>query len=156
MIKYERNIPVLLEVFTNKLQEEKVDYDDLIRISDGLGIPVKSHDLDFDTWEDFESWVKSFTETDKFACRHEGYVIEDAAGFRVKFKSYYYSFWKEMRKIKDIIAKGGAPKKTYKTKEEIQVVKMLTEMYNEKYPLDKVSILDIEDKYHERYGEETV
>lgn len=79
-------------------------------------------------------------------CKHEGYVLEDSNGFRVKFKSYFYTFWKQMRGLKDALASGKSNKKAYRTKEEIQVCKLLESHTREE--LKNMSIIDIEDEFY--------
>lgn len=150
IIKYEKPIVFLLEVFKNQLKEEHCDWEDLIGISNILHVPLKQRELEFKTWEQFESWKDKFTkDITQWDCKHEGYVLEDDNGFRVKFKSSFYKFWKQMRAIKDGIAGGRGNKKIYKTKEEIQVVKLLESIPRE--DLKSMSIIDVEDKFYETY-----
>ena len=150
IIKYERNNVYLLEVFKNQLKEEHVPYDDLIGVASALGVPLKQSELYFTKWEQFEEWKEAFTKgLSQWDCRHEGYVFEDANGFRVKFKSSFYKFWKQMRGVKDGIQSGRGNKKIYKTKEEIQVVKLLESI--PKDTLKSLSIIDIEKMFYEKY-----
>ena len=150
IIKYERNNVYLLEVFKNQLKEEHIPYDDLIGVASALGVPLKQSELYFTKWEEFEDWKEAFTKgLSQWDCRHEGYVFEDANGFRVKFKSAFYKFWKQMRGVKDGIQSGRGNKKIYKTKEEIQVVKIMEAI--PKDTLKSLSIIDIEDKFYETY-----
>lgn len=55
-----------------------------------------------------------------------------------------------MRAVKDALAGGRTNKKVYKTKEEIQVVKLMEELGRDK--LKKMSIIDVEDIFYERYN----
>jgi hypothetical protein len=55
-----------------------------------------------------------------------------------------------MRALKDVLAGGRTNKKVYKTKEEIQVVKLMEELGRDK--LKEMSIIDVEDMFYERYG----
>ena len=55
-----------------------------------------------------------------------------------------------MRAVKDALAGGRTNKKVYKTKEEIQVVKLMEELGRDK--LKKMSIIDVEDMFYERYN----
>lgn len=153
MIKYDWSQVRLLEVFKNQLKEEHVSYKELCDIAKKLEVPVKQRVYEFYSWDEFYAWIKDFMETNKWECRHEGYVFEDANGFRVKFKSAFYHFWKQMRALKDILENGRENKKIYKSKEEIQVVKLLEQNLDR---LKEMSIIDIEDLYHEKYGEQTV
>lgn len=150
IIKYKDNKIVLLEVFKNQLKEEHVSWKELHEIADKLLVPCKSQELRFNNWEEFEEWKDKFRQgITQWDCKHEGYVFEDQNGYRVKFKSSFYNFWKQMRALKDILAGGRTNKKTYKTKEEIQVVKLMEELGRDK--LKEMSIIDVEDIFYERY-----
>ena len=149
IIKYEHNKIILLEVFKNQLKEEHLPYDELFSISCDLQVHLKKKELEFNNWEDFEEWKDKFRQgATQWDCKHEGYVFEDQNNYRVKFKSSFYSFWKQMRSLKEILASGRPNKKIYKTKEEIQVVKLLEGHTKEE--LQKMSIIDIEDEFYER------
>ena len=150
IIKYDTNKIILLEVFKNQLKEEHVSYDELFNISCDLQVHLKKKELEFNNWEEFEQWKDKFRQgTTQWDCKHEGYVFEDQNGYRVKFKSSFYNFWKQMRALKDILAGGRTNKKVYKTKEEIQVVKLMEELGRDR--LKEMSIIDVEDMFYERY-----
>lgn len=152
IIKYDKNKIVLLEVFKNQLKEEHLNWFELGNVEKKLGIPLKFKELEFNNWEEFEEWKDKFRQgVTQWECKHEGYVFEDQNGYRVKFKSSFYNFWKQMRALKDILAGGRTNKKVYKTKEEIQVVKLMEELGRDK--LKQMSIIDIEDMFYERCGE---
>lgn len=151
IIKYKENKVVLLEVFKNQLKEEHVSWKELHEIADRLVVPCKSQELRFNNWESFEEWKDKFRQgITQWDCKHEGYVFEDQNGYRIKFKSTFYSWWKQMRAVKDALASGRTNKKVYKTKEEIQVVKLMEELGRDK--LKKMSIIDVEDMFYERYN----
>ena len=153
IIKYDSSKVVLLEVFKNQLKEEHVSWKELHEIADRLNVPVKQKELEFNNWEEFEEWKNKFTTgITQWDCKHEGYVFEDANGFRVKCKSTFYSWWKQMRNIKEAIQNGRENRKIYKTKEEIQVVKLMEELGRDK--LSEMSIIDVEDLFYSMYNEE--
>ena len=151
IIKYKENKVVLLEVFKNQLKEEHVSWKELHEIADRLVVPCKSQELRFNNWESFEEWKDKFRQgITQWDCKHEGYVFEDQNGYRVKFKSTFYNWWKQMRAVKDALAGGRTNKKIYKTKEEIQAVKLMEELGRDK--LKQMSIIDVEDIFYERYN----
>lgn len=155
IIKYDTNKIILLEVFKNQLKEEHVSYDELFNISCDLQVHLKKKELEFHNWEEFEEWKDKFRQgATQWDCKHEGYVFEDQNGYRVKFKSSFYNFWKSMRSLKDILAGGRTNKKVYKTKEEIQVVKLMEELGRDR--LKEMSIIDVEDIFYSKYEEVTV
>ena len=133
-----------MEVFKNQLKEEHVSWKELHEIADKLLVPCKSQELRFNNWEEFKEWAEAFMDSD---CQHEGYVVEGANGFRVKFKSKYYRLWKDMRKLKEILANGQENKKIYKSKTEIQFVKFMEQFSREE--LLNYSIIDLRDKFFE-------
>lgn len=150
IIKYDKPITILLDVVKNNLKSEFKSYEEVVQIANQLKLPVKQKELEFKNWEEFETWKNSFTQgLSQWDCNHEGYVFQDVNGFRVKFKSSFYKFWKQMRAIKDGIASGRGNRKIYKTKEEIQAVKLMEGINKE--DLKQMSIIDIEDKFYETY-----
>ena len=150
IIKYHNPKVVLLQVFKNQLKTEHITYEELQEVAKRLNVSVKEKELEFNTWEEFEEWKDKFTTgITQWDCKHEGYVLEDQNGFQVKFKSTFYSWWKQMRAVKDALAAGRGNKKIYKTKEEIQVVKLMEELGRDK--LKQMSIIDVEDMFYERY-----
>lgn len=152
IIKYKENRITLLDIFKNQMKEEHVDWKTLNEVANQLLVPCKSLELTFHNWEEFEDWKTKFhSGITQWDCKHEGYVFEDAAGYRVKFKSSFYKFWKQMRSLKERIQGGRNNAKIYKTKEEIQVVKLLENI--DRQELKKMSIIDIQDKFYEEYGD---
>ena len=151
IIKYDSPEVYLLQVFKNQLTEKHVDYEALVDIATRLNVFVKERPLVFNTWEEFEAWKDKFTkDITQWSCQHEGYVLEDSNGFQVKFKSSFYKYWRQMRAIKEALQSGRTNRKIYKTKEEIQVVKLMEEIPREK--LKEMSIIDIEDLFYSKYN----
>lgn len=150
IIKYAESNVYLLDVKTNNFNEEYMSYENVCKVAEQLSVPVKQAELQFNNWEEFNDWrIKFGSGATQWDCKHEGYVMVDANNFRVKYKSSFYSFWKQMRAVKEAIQSGKGNKKVYKTKEEIQVVKLLESIPREE--LKEMSIIDIEDKFYENY-----
>lgn len=147
IIKYDEDNVFLLEIMKNQMEEHHLSYDELCTEAKNLNVKVKEKALVFNNWEEFNNWKTKFrSNKTKWDCRHEGYVFEDVNGFRVKFKSSFYIFWKQMRTVKEILQRGAANQKIYKTKEEVEVVKLLESIDKDK--LKDMSIIDVEDKYY--------
>ena len=141
IIYYDKEKVFLLEVMENDLKEKHVSYEELCNIGKELDLQVKEKAYTFNSWEEFYKFKTDFNGAG-FNFREEGYVIEDANGFRVKLKSRFYSFWKQMRTVKEMIQKGSGNKKIYITKEEIETVKLMEKIDKEK--LKTMSIIDVE------------
>lgn len=151
IIKYKENKVVLLEVFKNQLKEEHVSWKELHEIADRLVVPCKSQELRFNNWESFEEWKDKFRQgITQWDCKHEGYVFEDQNGYRVKFKSTFYSTWKQFRTVLNLLQNGRDIKKTYKSKEEIQVIQLMKSISREE--LQKYNIIDIQDLFYSNYN----
>lgn len=150
IIKYHGSNVYLLDVKNNNFNEEYMSYEDVCKVAEQLQVSVKQAELKFNNWDEFNDWRMKFSNgITQWDCKHEGYVMVDANNFRVKYKSAFYSWWKQMRAVKESIQKGSGNKKIYKTKEEIQVVKLLESIPKEE--LKQMSIIDIEDIFYKEY-----
>ena len=60
-------------------------------------------------WGEWEKWYEEIGNPDFKVNGNpvEGFVIEDAKQFMLKIKLSYYQMWKNARKFKDKIARGG-------------------------------------------------
>ena len=109
IIEYDSNRLYLLDIVYNELSYNKYSYEQLCTAAEKFGLHCKEKAYVIDSWQDFFDWYYEVTEEDyKYDGRHiEGFVIEDANGYMVKLKLYYYNFWKFMRGIShEAIRKG--------------------------------------------------
>lgn len=104
IIEYDKSQVYLLEVFKNSMVEEKCSYEELLQIGKHANIAVKERAFVLSDKDAFMAWVKAFENS---AEEIEGYVLEDANAFRVKFKTPYYKFWKSMRNLKEALKYKG-------------------------------------------------
>lgn len=150
MIDYPHNDLFLIGARNNNLNDEFMDYKTLCEMAFRLTVKVKEKSFVLNNWEEFDEFKTKFRGgISSWDCKHEGYVMEDQNGFNIKFKSRFYSFWKHMRTIKNVIQTGGNPRKTYVTKEEIEVIKLLQSY--DKEELKNLSIIDVQKKFYETY-----
>ena len=114
IIEYDSNRIYLLDIIDNDFEGKKVEYENLVKLSDKFGLIVKEKAFVFDNWEDFYVWYLEVTDEDyKYNNRYiEGFVIEDSKGFMVKLKLAYYKFWKMMRGITHQVLKRGYLERT--------------------------------------------
>ena len=106
MIEYDAPKVVLLDVLRRTAAFEKASYQVLEAAGRKLGLEVKRRAMAFKTPEAFEGWFRKASSDLSYMVdgRHvEGFVVEDSAGFMTKVKLPYYSFWKQMRSMKDRI-----------------------------------------------------
>lgn len=114
MIEYEAPKLVLLDILCRTTDFRKADYETLKKVGEKMGFEVKEKAITFTTPQAFSGWFKKASKdlNCKFGGKHlEGFVVEDSDGYMTKVKLPYYSFWKQMRSMKDKIVsvreKGG-------------------------------------------------
>lgn len=108
MIAYDRPKVVLLDIFHRSQKAEKVPYEQLETIAKHFGMTVKRRGIVFKEPADFNGWFNKVESDLNYKFRGEnveGFVIEDGVGFHTKVKLPFYSFWKSMRREKDLIEK---------------------------------------------------
>lgn len=147
IIKYDNKYLVLLDVIKNTFQYEKIDYNSLINIANHFNFPYKSKMETLSTEQELENSLNNFD--DRYGKILEGAVFEDANGYMFKYKTSYYKFWKEMRKLKDEFAKGRVPKKIYKDEQWISFYKFLEKLTPEELSKD---IITLRTKWREQNG----
>lgn len=92
---------VLLDIVKNDFSETYWDYNELVRFALSYQMYVKAETTRLNNFDELENFLKeynkfSLSEND-FDNSFEGFVIQDADGFRFKFKTAYYCFWKSLR-----------------------------------------------------------
>lgn len=101
IIEYSESKIVLLDVVKNDFSNTFMDYKDVILFAEKFGLEYKKL---YTVVEDFDT-LKQILEDLKSATI-EGVVVKDQNGFMFKYKTPFYCYWKEMRKLKDRIVKG--------------------------------------------------
>jgi predicted kinase len=108
LIDYPAPKIVLLDVFHRAPDARKLPYDELQKVAEEFGLPVKSIALVLQNEEAFKGWHTKISGDLEFRLSGrdvEGLVLEDKAGFQTKLKFARYAFWKEMRSAVDYIAR---------------------------------------------------
>lgn len=103
IIEYEKDEIILLDIVKRELVYSKLPYSDVVSFAQQYGFNCKKLMFQINNWIDFYKWYCE--RVNNWLIKEEGYVIEDSNGFMVKLKLPYYSFWKQMRSLKDRIAK---------------------------------------------------
>lgn len=109
VIEYPESGLYLLDIVANQMAFEKHGYDRLCHVAAQFGLTPKEKAASFAGWQEFYDWYFQVQEMDyEYRGRRiEGFVIEDNAGFMVKLKLAYYSFWKFLRGVsQEAIRKG--------------------------------------------------
>lgn len=109
IIEYPESKVVLLDVIKNEMEFDKLPYDELVKLSEDMGLVVKEKAFVIDSWEDFYDWYTDVTaEGYKYNGEYiEGFVIEDSAKYMTKIKLHYYSMWKRLRNVAHFTLRDG-------------------------------------------------
>ena len=101
VIDYPESQLFLLDIINNDMKFSKMSYDELREVADRIGIPAKEKAYTFDSWAEFCGWYYKVTdEKYKYNGRDiEGFVLEDADGYMLKLKLWYYNYWKFLRGV---------------------------------------------------------
>lgn len=98
IIKYDESTIVLLDIIHNVIDTfYPLKYEVMASIAYSIGIKPKAKVITLYNWEDFVAFYRKVL-TD-YKNKIEGYVFVDDNNYMLKFKTPYYLFWKEMRKI---------------------------------------------------------
>lgn len=114
VMRYSESNIYLLEGIFNTREQKVLNYEELCNLSRNLGLPVKTKAAEFANWQEFyDFYFEAMDEDYEFDGRKiEGFVLEDADGFRVKMKLTYYNFWKFMRSIAQEVFRKGYTTRT--------------------------------------------
>jgi hypothetical protein len=147
IIEYHENHVVLLEVIKRQPEFQSLGYEEVRAVAEELKVPYKVLGKTLHNWEEYVDCVKHIQSDDFFFSKEvEGYVIEDAAGFKIKIKLPWYKFWKHMRSIKQLMCFGS----------KVPTGSLLTPLANEFYgwlrkqtrSTLRRSIIDLRNKFY--------
>ena len=97
IVEYTEPQLFLLEAFRNSLTEETFDYLTLSGIADEIGVKCKKKESVLNNKDEFLTFINNLESDDMDLHQLEGYVLEDQNHYRVKYKTKWYRFWKEVR-----------------------------------------------------------
>jgi tRNA splicing ligase len=112
IIEYTKPEIVLLDIVKREEEFKKLPYSDVRVTGFKFGFDYKTHVITIDNWQAFYDFYKQISQED-FTLNGtpiEGFVFEDAEGYMLKYKTYFYSFWKGFRKVTEKLVKGRDPR----------------------------------------------
>jgi predicted kinase len=101
--KYEKEGLVLLNVLQRSANLRQLPYEQLVEFAKEFDFPVKQKGVMLPNAIALKKWHERVSRD--MSKEFEGYVMEDAKGFNFKVKLPWYSYWKWMRGVKDVILK---------------------------------------------------
>lgn len=138
IIEYEYQTVVLLDVIENKFEYHKYSYNALVLVAEQFGLEHKYPLQVLHSKEELKDFIDLFD--DMYGDKLEGAVFEDASGWMYKYKTSYYKFWKEMRSMKDTMARGKQVTKKYINDEWISFYKFCEKLTPEELSKDIISL----------------
>lgn len=137
IIKYNFKDLYLLDIIYNEFKFRKDEYFKMGSIAEYFDIKHKGKLITLNNEFELTEYLANFNKTYEYM---EGAVFEDANGYMFKYKTSYYKFWKEMRKLKNEFAKGRSPKKIYKDEQWISFYKFLEKLTPEELNKDIITL----------------
>ena len=102
---------VLLDIVKNDFSESYWDYEDLRKFAQDNYLDVKQQRLTINSFDYLADILRRYTmfhlDQNQYGKTFEGFVIQDSDGFRFKFKTGYYCFWKSLRNKLEAYKKGN-------------------------------------------------
>ena len=152
IIEYTKEKVVLLDIVQNDFTDTFKSYDEVFNLAKEIGCKPKEMCKIFNTFEELKSFIEAFDKDDKNEI--EGFVFVDQNNFMLKYKTPYYKFWKEMRKMKEYINKGSN-KEFCNTKTSLpgqyelmhSLFTFINNIKQKGIDLDMLSIIDIRNMY---------
>ncbi len=112
IIAYDKPEVVLLEIIANSVDFHHKPYAEVQQLAQQLGVQAKRLAFTFSSWQELAVWLQQIMQPGyKYEGEYiEGFVIEDANGFMTKLKLAYYTQWKHLRQLSQVVLKHGACK----------------------------------------------
>lgn len=155
IIEYINEEVVLLDIVQNDFTDTFKSYDEVFNLAKEIRCKPKEMCKIFNTFEELKSFVEAFDKDDKNEI--EGFVFVDQNNFMLKYKTPFYKFWKDMRRMKDYINKGStekyfAAKNILPKQTELMnhVFRYMTDIKQGGIDLDTLSIIDIRNTYYNK------
>lgn len=155
IIEYVNEKVVLLDIVQNDFTDTFKDYGEVLKLAKEIGCKPKEMCATFNTFEQLKHFIESFDKD--FHEEIEGFVFVDQNNFMIKYKTPFYKFWKDMRRMKEYINKGDsnkyfAAKNVNSEQTDLMngLFEFMTNIKNNGIDLDILSIIDIRNSYYNK------
>lgn len=147
IIEYQESTCILLDIIKNDLNNQFIPYSELVNLSEQWGIECKKLIATINSYDDLYNFLIKY-ESINYPEHIEGFVICDFKGYMIKYKTYYYRFWKKCRRILQILSSGNVillPNKI--PSDELSFYNWLLKHKEECINSENVSIITIRNHY---------
>jgi tRNA splicing ligase len=145
IVEYKTRHVILLDLVVRSETYDKWEYRQVKGVAKSYGLEYKQLVNRLDTWDQFIAWYETVVNQDTLT-QQEGYVVEDSTGFMIKVKLPWYTHWKLMRRVKDMLVAGKPiSDKLLTSPEAISFHKWLTSL--DKSQLESRDIISLRKEY---------
>ncbi len=151
IIEYTEPKIILLDMVYNRVEYEKIPYEELKTFSKDTTIEIKELIYSINNTQEFKDKYNLITKEDYKLNGNfvEGFVIEDSSGFMVKIKTDYYNKWKHMRALLENVLTTKDYTTKCKNELEKSFIEYLKERYeNKDYDLKNINIIEERRKFY--------
>ena len=143
IIEYNNPDLILLDMIYNKVDYQKIPYEELKKFADIYDLSVKELVYTVKNIEEFENTCENILSEDyQFNGAYvEGFVMEDENQFMTKIKTKYYHTWKYIRTKVESVLKTHKDFGQYKSELEESFMKYLHKKYKTMENLQKINII---------------
>ena len=153
IIEYGNAKVVLLDIVKNDFSDTFKSYNEVKLLAQFIHCDCKELYVTLDNIDELKSFIDTYN--NNFKTELEGFVFVDQNNFMIKYKTPFYKFWKDMRRMKEYIDKGDSDKyfatknvNSEQTDLMNDLFKFMTELKNNNVTLDALSIIDIRNMYN--------
>lgn len=153
IIEYINEKVVLLDIVQNDFTDTFKSYEEVMTLAKDIKCDCKSLCKVFNNFDELKTTVWALDDCNNNEI--EGFVFVDQNNFMFKYKTPYYKFWKDMRRMKEYINKGDSDKffsskyTSLSRQKELMdsLFEYMTNIKNNGIDLDTLSIIDIRNMY---------
>ena len=151
IISYANPHLYLLDIVKNDFQFQCLPFDELRSVAYDIGLEHKKKAFVFNSWSEL---YKFYKDTEQMLDPYEfpfveGYVLVDANGFMVKYKTPNYRWWKGVRSIMERLQANHTVKPVYKDTADIKIFALLNRLKDEG-KLDLMNVLDVQNEFWQK------
>lgn len=149
IIEYPASRVVLLDIVKNDFTNTFLPYAEIKKVAKDFGLPYKKEFCTLSNFEDFANFVNKYESGELTSSRIEGFVFVDTKGYRLKYKTPFYKFWKQIRVILNVYSLKGLEQNENNLSPEMRKVHTFMKTID-KDTLSKLSLVEFRNLYEKR------
>ena len=146
IISYDKSKVVLLDIVKNDFTNTFFTYDVLKEVAKDFKLECKQLFCNISSFEAFVDFIHSYEKQSLPFSEIEGFVFVDANNYRLKYKTPFYKFWKQVRMILNVYTLYGKEQKENNLSEEMKSVYTFMKSLDREI-LSSLSLIKFRDLY---------